>query len=940
MNKTVNILHAEETIFFSTYKKNLCQWIKVTIESSQAGTEQGKIELTAGGKKTVTELNIKPGINEYRCYAPLLWPKHAPANNASVILKTKTQTVRSTVSVGMHRPWKAYLLSDVCTDYTWVYGSEKEMRYDDAALTDTEIELAEKTKNRPAAERNKYNFVHSRVIEFYLEHFPKKAGILFKRIKDGTLTLNPLYNMCLTGAMSLEELIRHLYYAGNFAKKYKLDIGYANHQETPNMTWIMPTLFSACGINHLVKGIYPYECPWISRLPEDRVLLWQGPDGERMLFNRYKTNYCEGMFAVRGLENTNSTLHGEKLPWYENQGRKYPFDAISLIGTYNDLSPDCRKMAVKKAEVISAYNSQGWEYPKLINASHKQYWDDIEQQLFRRKIKLPVYRGDFGSSWEAWPSCLAHDSAMWRRAQEKSGACDRLFSILSSVDKEWFESRKGKLAEGWRNLIYLADHAWNGANDLNKQLNASLRRAWQTASNSIFDELLSEGLKVLASRIPSGKGAHFAVFNPLGWKRTGIVELPEGASGNLFCDGLTKEALPCQAIEEGGKKKTYIEARGVPPFGYRVVSKGKGSGNPAKWKWKTGRYRLESSFYSLEIDPKTGGIASLYDKTRKMELSDLKSPYCLNEGLYFSDGIEYEPSLVSTEIRNCGPLLGQIISKILLKDFNITSTITLYTGIDRVDIRNEVTKKPSSDEYELDFVFPFNVPERHYRCEIPGAILDPENNMLEGSGQNVTAVRHFVDIFNNRSGVLLSQADSHLIEFGHRTTQEDPLSPDMSNATVFALAMQNTLDKREAIINQGDISKFVFRYSIKGHAGSFDPVEAVHFGWEDNNELLSVALKENTSGSLPADVYSILEVNPASVIPVTLKPAEERGLILRLWECSGKGSNAAVSVSGGLKKAVKTDLLERDMKKLNISKNRTNIAVNKNGLCAVRLIIS
>ena len=148
--------------------------------------------------------------------------------------------------------------------------------------------------------------------------------------------------------------------------------------------------------------------------------------------------------------------------------------------------------------------------------------------------------------------------------------------------------------------------------------------------------------------------------------------------------------------------------------------------------------------------------------------------------------------------------------------------MTLYAHLDRVDITNELDKEPSSEKQELDFVFPFQVPRRNYHVETPGAIIDPDSDHLPGSGRAVTAMRHFVDVANDEYGVTLTSVDSALVEFGHRTTAEDPLETDQSNSTLFAVALENCMDWHEAVRDQAGHRHFTFRYALRGHHGGLD----------------------------------------------------------------------------------------------------------------------
>jgi len=63
------------------------------------------------------------------------------------------------------------------------------------------------------------------------------------------------------------------------------------------------------------------------------------------------------------------------------------------------------------------------------------------------------------------------------------------------------------------------------------------------------------------------------------------------------------------------------------------------------------------------------------------------------------------------------------------------------------------------------------------------------------------------------------------------------------------------------------------------------------------------------------DTASFIEVSPASAVLITLKRAEDRrGLVLRLYESSGKAIKARVAFPfSGLKSASLTDITEHDL---------------------------
>jgi alpha-mannosidase len=268
----------------------------------------------------------------------------------------------------------------------------------------------------------------------------------------------------------------------------------------------------------------------------------------------------------------------------------------------------------------------------------------------------------------------------------------------------------------------------------------------------------------------------------------------------------------------------------------------------------------------------------------------------------------------------------------------LKSTITLYAHLDRVDIRNEVHKTVSEERQQLDFAFPFHVPGRQFRLENPGAILDPERDMRPGAGLSAAVVRHFVDVFNAEYGVTMSMADSFSVQFGRRTTTEDPQTVDPS-ATLLATALGNIYDANEAIRDQAGVEDFVFRFSLRGHAGGFDPAAAVRFGWEDNNALETAHLPGGIGGSMPAR-HSFVTVEPATAILAGMKVGEEGGTVLRFWETGNldEGVRLRLALPQALSAAQITDHLERVRETLPIRDGEIVVPLRPRGVTTARFL--
>jgi hypothetical protein len=839
-----------------------------------------------------------------------------------------------------------YLLSDVCTDYTWAYDSVCAMKADDAALLKAELEAG-----------TCYNLVHSRQVDYFLEAYPYLEERLVEAIRSRKITLNPVRNMTLFGVMSLEEIVRSFYPWRRFARKHGLDtslLEYANIQETPTAAWILPSIFANIGVKHLVRSLLPYECPWARRLEEPPVYHWEGPDGSTVLVRLRKEDYVEGQFVLKGVEAIRQAVQARQELATDAQEN---LEAIGLVGCYGDLSPLSKDHPAQKTAAIAAYNEQRSELPLLVDASHADYWVAVENEIQEKKLEIPTFRGDYGTSWEAWPACLAADFAGYRRAQGRAALADRLTALLSILDPAQHGLRDRQLEAGWEALISLADHAWNGSSGDSRRLNAALRRQWQQEANRRFDEVASASLQTLASRV-TATAESLLVFNHQSWDRTGVARL-EGAIPAAVYDPTGGKTIPVQVSIENGETHGYCILPKIPALGYRVfpVLDEAGGQQPKSMPPLDNRPgELQSPFYHLKLDPQIGAVASLFDRIRNVELVDEHGPYRLNEAVYttaparkpgpyqlyapsdFSDAIEQRGLAVEIKPALCGLVFNELQAVISLGPLKVTTTYRLYHALDRLDITNEVVMPVSLEKEQLDFAFPFNVPERQLRLETPGAWIDPERERLAGAGQSVHAVRRAVDVFNEQYGVTLAMYESGLVQLGRRTTGEDPLRLE-ANATVLCLALDNVYDWNEAIHDQGSETRFTFRYSLRGHNGGFDPVEATHFGWED--ELPWVRLPGGQSGDLPPEGHSFLQISPDSVILSGMRAGDEGGIVLRFWEVGEKSKTILVDAggSGELKDAWEITWLEDDLRQLEHQHNRVCLPIKDRGLQGMKLIL-
>ena len=81
-------------------------------------------------------------------------------------------------------------------------------------------------------------------------------------------------------------------------------------------------------------------------------------------------------------------------------------------------------------------------------------------------------------------------------------------------------------------------------------------------------------------------------------------------------------------------------------------------------------------------------------------------------------------------------------------------------------------------------------------------------------------------------------------------------------------------------------------------------------------------------GSLPSEFSFVSTENPAILIE-TVKPAEEGdGVIVRLYESFGSTARAKIKIPDGFNKVTLTNLIERDLKVLDLIEGRIEIVAH------------
>ena len=416
----------------------------------------------------------------------------------------------------------------------------------------------------------------------------------------------------------------------------------------------------------------------------------------------------------------------------------------------------------------------------------------------------------------------------------------------------------------WNELLHVEQHeqyfsAWGNGDDILDWSNSKLGRA-QAIAHSVADAAMGD----LASHIHANKRGQLVVaFNRLNWDSRDLIDVSVPDSGNDFnvLDG-SGDAIPATTrLAPGGREVSFVAS--VPALGYAsyyVVPRGPQAPQKPPTVSKTA---IENEFYRLVVDPKTGLITSLYDKSLQHELVDAARPsggFRLVEddggpgrstwsishpsgrvwwqGDFANSTLTAEATEARQELEIRGPLLDNGAA-----NFGEWREVRyrLTPGIARLDI--SIRYHWSSDKSRrawLMFDLPLSVRQANVTYGSPYAALDYREFVGDQSAlRRIRTMHNWADVYDPQAGFGIT--------VGGPSTQLE-IRPDGIGIALISRHGGTTADDCVGLDGEHH-----FQYALRAHLGDWRAGDAMRFGYEHEagRSPIRAVLAVARSGDLP-----------------------------------------------------------------------------------------
>jgi hypothetical protein len=893
------------TVFYQRKGDALSELVDVYVSSNQS-LAHGQLTLKLGNQKFTQELSSHRDFGEDM--AEFAVPEFTPGTNAEVIAKIAGKTQRFPVTVSPAKKWILHVVPhehlDVgYTDYQAKVGEVQSQALDEA------IQMIH---SHPDFRFSPDGFWC--VEQFLAGRSPAERGRLLELVKEKKISVPPQEASLVTGFASLEALIRSLYSGFKFNQKYGGSFDYANITDVPSYSWSYASILAGAGLKYFVAASDNDNGPILvySQLNAKSPFWWEGPDGAKILMwysrSYLQVAYLFGLppFLPAGRDSLPIFLQAYSRPEYKSDG-------VIIYGTQvenTDLFP-------QQADLVAEWNKQ-YAYPKMQFSGFGEAMGYIAGQL---GDAIPVVRGDGGPYWEFGNASDAAYVALERTTEQRALSAEK-FSTISMLVNPLIQPDSTVLARLWRDIVLVCEHTWTfwgSVSDPSSSESTSqiaVKEHLASEAKMDVDYLLRRHLAAIAGFINDPAGT-LVVFNPVNWKRSGLVDfdLPKG---DTLQDLTTKQEVPFEVLSTG---QNYTQIRfladEVPPVGYKcyaLVRAKQEVAAPAKLPGAA----LENGFYRITLDAESGAVKSIFDKELGQELVKALSPYRFDQYLYVTGADEWPNRMQEFSSATPMPKLdihaasgGHLVSvtqepfgavahleSSALNTPQVATEIILFNGQKKIMFVNRVRKSSVLSKEAVYFSFPFAMDNPRFRYDIQNGFVDPAHDQMPGAGKEWFSVQHWVEAEQGGVSVAIIPLDAPLVTLGDIVRGTWPRDFTVRSGTIFSYAMNNYYFTNWPAAQGGD---FTFRYVVTS-ARDLSPASLSSFAHAEMapleaDEIISNDKAIPSPAPLPVDQASFIDIDSPNVVLITWKVAEDGdGMILRFLEVGGNAGTVNVRI--------------------------------------------
>ncbi|MBW8351682.1 hypothetical protein K0H71_19890 [Bacillus sp. IITD106] len=832
---------------------------------------------------------------------------------------------------------------------------------------DEAIDLCVQTEHFPEESKFRWTCEATYPVLKWLETSSEERVKLFKKfLQNGQMSISALM-MHSTPLNNSEQIGRALYPIKELRKKFNIPLNTAINHDVNGQPWPFSQILLDAGVDFYITGInihfggIPFERP--------KLFKWKTPDSRELLTFHGEHYSLFSQFFETSKSDTELMHKGIKEYVNRLESNGYEYDFIYLTSTnpplFDNNCPD-----QELAHLIKQYNEEDREF-KIRFVTPEMLLEKVKQI---REENIPVYSGDWTDYWNFGSASTARETQLNRKAKQGLRKAEMLEAIQGSFGLHYDQIKK----EAFFNMMLFDEHTWGAAHSItdpddpevySQRIHKS-KMAYQAADLSSY--ILGKQMEKLANNpLQSTEPEGVLLVNTSNVEQQVEVCIPKDwlAKGRHLSAARIKQYLPYAIL----KDDEYFGSVKLEPFSWRKIplrelNKLKSETANKEVKYIVNEDSLETPYYRLEFDPKTGRIKQLYDKIRSWTMLDETSEWTLFE--YVKEGIDplHNPEKRETffprdidlgnksisvwnhgwKAKRTSP--ERVVSWKIHKSANTVSFVTIFEaeGVKyleqrmtfsvlhpKIEFQAILDKKDVRTPESIYFAFPLRL-EAGWRSQYDtaGMFVELDKEQMGNVSKDWVTVDQTVSIYDDKKGVTLACPDAPLVQIGDFNFGKESKSIIRNeNPLLLAWPMNNYWDTNFCASQSGNLT---FTYVLSPF-NQFEEMDAYSVGVYAANPIeinAAINCQEEKSGRLFCGTGE-------KVVPLYIKRAEDNsGLIATLRNLGVNQSSYKFSIPGkNIISAMIVNTLEEYIDDLEVVDNEVHVDVNGRELLHLKVQI-
>jgi len=817
---------------------------------------------------------------------------------------------------------------------------------------DEAIDLCIKTEDYPEEAKFRWTCEATLPVLKWLETATEERVKLFKRyLNNGQISISAML-MHSTPLANSEEIAKLLYPIKQLRKQFDIPLNTAINHDVNGQPWPTSQILLDAGIDFYITGInihfggIPFERPHLFnwKTPDSRHLLTFLGEHYSLFSQFFKTYENDSKLVREGVD--------EYLSYLDEKG--YDKDFIFLTATnpplFDNNPPD-----PDLPDLIKKFNEENNDI-KIKFVTPEMLYERV-----KNSSDIKEYAGDWTDYWNFGSGSSARETRLSRKTKQNLKITDFLESVQGAPNAQYHSVKKETVKQS---LLY-EEHTWGAAQNIThpdqlevmSQISHKKDVVYKASDLSAY--VLGKQMEKLSGNpIQSTEPEGVLLVNVSPNKQHVPVYLPDEFlyKGRHLSARRLKTFLP-YFMDDNKADYTYYGSIEMDGFSWKKIPLDKLENYClTEDKFEVLDDKVETPFYTLRFNHKTGRLKGLYSKENDWDIIDQSSEWTLfdyvyetinksenenNRSTFFPRDIDlgnksisvwnhsWSPirrtveEIIDWEIQRNKDQLTYIIKSKADGVKTLEQRLTFYSHDSKIEFNIQLNKEDVRTPESVYFALPLNLEkdwQSHY--DTAGMFVELDKEQLGNVSKDWVTVDQTVSIYDNSNGVTVACPDAPLVQIGDFNFGKESESIKRNeNPKLLLWAMNNYWDTNFWASQSGNIQ---FTYVLDVFK-EFKPTEAYALGqYASNTTGLNAVIDcdEGTEGTFFTETTE-------NIVPVYVKPGQEGGIILTLRNLSRDPSDYELKFNDNdYTQCTIVDTLEQKIKEVEIENNLVKLSMD------------